>query len=121
MEDAKQSKYQTPVAYLKLFFRRKWLFIGPLFAGAVIGISASLIIPPVYESKAVILVEEQRTINPLIQDLAVSTSFAQRLQSIREQILSWNNLSDLIKKLGLDKKVHNALQYEALVAELRKK
>lgn len=109
------------MAYLKLFFRRKWLFIGPLFAGVVLGISSALIMPPVYESKAVILVEEQRTINPLIQDLAVSTSFAQRLQSIREQILSWNNLSDLIKKLGLDKKVNNALEYEELVAELRKK
>ena len=109
------------MAYLKLFFRRKWLFIGPLFAGVVLGISAALIVPPTYESKAVILVEEQRTINPLIQDLAVSTSFAQRLQSIREQILSWNNLSDLIKKLNLDKQVNNALEYEELVAELRKK
>ena len=104
-----------------MFFRRKWLFIGPLFAGIVLGISAAFIMPPSYESKAVILVEEQRTINPLIQDLAVSTSFAQRLQSIREQILSWNNLSDLIKKLGLDKTVNNALEYEELVAELRKK
>ncbi len=109
------------MAYLKLFFRRKWLFIAPLFAGVVLGISAALIMPPTYESKAVILVEEQRTINPLIQDLAVSTSFAQRLQSIREQILSWNNLSDLIKKLNLDKQVNNALEYEELVAELRKK
>lgn len=121
MENTTMNKFQNPIAYLKLFFRRKWLFIGPLFAGAVLGISASLVMPPVYESKAVILVEEQRTINPLIQDLAVSTSFAQRLQSIREQILSWNNLSDLIKKLNLDKKVNNALEYEELVAELRKK
>lgn len=121
MENTPQNKFQNPMAYLKLFFRRKWLFISPLFAGAVLGISAALIMPPTYESKAVILVEEQRTINPLIQDLAVSTSFAQRLQSIREQILSWNNLSDLIKKLNLDKQVNNALEYEELVAELRKK
>lgn len=121
MENTPQNKFQNPMAYLKLFFRRKWLFIGPLFAGAVLGISSALIMPPTYESKAVILVEEQRTINPLIQDLAVSTSFAQRLQSIREQILSWNNLSDLIKKLNLDKQVNNALEYEELVAGLRKK
>jgi len=121
MENTMSHKLQNPMAYLKLFFRRKWLFVGPLFAGAVLGISASLIMPPVYESKVVILVEEQRTINPLIQDLAVSTSFAQRLQSIREQILSWNNLSDLIKRLGLDKTVHTALEYEELMAELRQK
>ncbi|MFA5075541.1 MAG: GNVR domain-containing protein [Candidatus Babeliales bacterium] len=121
MENQPQTKFQNPLAYLKLFFRRKWLIIGPLFAGAVLGIAAALVLPPVYESKAIILVEEQRTINPLIQDLAVSTSFAQRLQAIREEILSWNNLADLVKKLSLDKKVDSASGYEDLIAELRKK
>jgi polysaccharide biosynthesis transport protein len=121
MENTPPAKFQNPLAYLKLFFRRKWLFIGPLFAGTVLGVSLAFIMPPMYESKAVILVEEQRTINPLIQDLAVSTSFAQRLQAIREEILSWNNLADLVKKLGLDKKVDSASAYEDLIADLRKK
>jgi polysaccharide biosynthesis transport protein len=121
MENTTPNKFQHPAAYLKLFFRRKWLFIGPLFAGAVLGISAAFVLPPVYQSKAVILVEEQRTINPLIQDLAVSTSFAQRLQSIREEITSWNNLADLVKKLSLDKKIDSAESYEDLIADLRKK
>lgn len=121
MENQTNSKFQNPLSYLKLFFRRKWLFIGPLFAGLVFGIAASFVSNPAYESKAVILVEEQRTINPLIQDLAVSTSFAQRLQAIREEILSWNNLADLVKKLNLDSKVQNAADYEGLIAELRKK
>jgi polysaccharide biosynthesis transport protein len=121
MENQPQIKSQNPLAFLKVFFREKWLFIGPLFAGTVLGIAATFILPPTYESKAVILVEEQGAINPLIQNLAVSTSFAKRLQAIKEQILSWNNLTDLVKKLNLDKKVNSASQYEDLIADLRKK
>lgn len=116
-----QTKFQNPLAYLKLFFRRKWFLVTPLFWGVVLGIVLMLVMPPTFESSTVILVEEQRTINPLIQDLAVSTSVAQRLQTLREQILSWNNLNDLIKKLNLDREVKTQLDFEGLVAGLRKK
>lgn len=120
MDNSAPSKYQNPLAYLKLFFRRKWFFIVPLIVGTVLGIVAMFVLPPTFESGTLILVEEQRTINPLIQDLAVSTSVAQRLQSLREQILSWNNLNDLIAKLGLAKEVQNQLEFEDLVKDLRK-
>jgi len=120
MDQPNLSKYQNPTAYLKLFFRRKWLFIAPLFAGLTFGIVAFFVLHPDFESHTVILVEEQRTINPLIQDLAVSTSVVQRLNIIREQILGWNNLVDLVKKLNLDKKVQNQLQFEELIKDLRK-
>ncbi len=120
MENTASSKYQNPLAYLKLFFRRKWFFIVPMFVGTVLGMVAMFILPPTFESGTLILVEEQRTINPLIQDLAVSTSVVQRLQSLREQILSWNNLNDLIAKLGLAKDVQNQLGFEDLVKDLRK-
>jgi len=121
MENQATAKYQNPLAYLKLFFRRKWFFITPLFIGAVLGIVAFFIVPPNYESYTLILVEEQRTLNPLIQDLAVSTSVVQRLQMIREQLLGWNNLVDLVKKLNLAKDIENQVQFEDLIKSLRKK
>ena len=120
MEQSSLSKFQNPAAYIKLFFRRKWLFIAPLFAGLTLGIVGYFVIQPNYESHTAILVEEQRTINPLIQDLAVSTSVVQRLNTIREQILGWNNLVDLVKKLSLDKKIQTQLQFEELIMDLRK-
>jgi capsular polysaccharide biosynthesis protein len=67
------------------------------------------------------LVEEQKTLNPLIQDLAVSTSVVQRLQMIREQILGWNNLVDLTKKLELAKHIQSQIEYEKFINDLRKK
>ncbi len=121
MENNSPAVNQNPLNYLKLFFRRKWLILIPLFAGFTLGMVAFFMVPPGYESYTTILVEEQRTMNPLIQDLAVSSSVVQRLQAIRESILSWNNLADMIKKLKLDTKVENQSQYEELIKELRKK
>jgi capsular polysaccharide biosynthesis protein len=114
-------KYNNPIAYLKLFFRRKWFVLTPLYIGLVLGVVAYFILPATYESSTAILVEEQRTINPLIQDLAVSASFSQRLQTIRERLLGWNNLTDLVKKLELAKNVENQSQYEDFIKTLAKK
>jgi capsular polysaccharide biosynthesis protein len=121
MENTTSAKYQNPLSYLKLFFRRKWFVIVPTAIGLTLGIVGFFLIRPEYESYTTVLVEEQRTINPLIQDLAVSSSVVQRLNGIREELLGWNSLSDLVKKLNLADKVENQEQYEDLMTKLRKK
>ena len=121
MESTTSAKNQNPLNYLKLFFRRKWFVIVPTCIGLTLGLVAFFLVRPNYESYTTIMVEEQRTINPLIQDLAVASSVIQRLQAIRESILGWINLSDLVKKLDLAKKVENQEQYEELIKNLRKK
>ncbi len=120
METQEFVKYRNPVEYLKIFFRRKWLFITPVFIGLILSIIASFLLPPTYESSTVILVEEEKIINPLIQGLAVSTSLAQRMRTIKEQILSWNSLVQLTKKLNLTNDVTNQSQFESLISSLRK-
>lgn len=112
-------RYRHPNDYLKIFFRRKWLLIVPAFFGMVIGIIASFLLPPAYESSTTIMVEEEKVINPLIQGLAVSTSTAERMRTIREQILSWNSLVDLAKKLNLDKDISSQEDFEKLIMNLR--
>lgn len=119
MENQEFSQTRNPMEYLKIFFRRKWLFIAPIFAGLVLGISASLIMPPKYESSTTILIEEEKIINPLIQNLAVSSTAAQRMQNIREIILGWNSLVELTKKLDLAKNIQNQSQFEGLIKGLR--
>ncbi|MBU1090713.1 MAG: hypothetical protein KKC42_02580 [Candidatus Omnitrophica bacterium] len=112
-------KTRNPLDYLKIFFRRKWLFIGPASVGIVLGIMACFILPPEYESSTTILVEEEKIINPLIQNLAVSTTAAQRMQSIREILLGWNSLVELTEKLNLAKNIKNQLQFESFINDLR--
>ncbi len=121
MENTPSAKYQNPLSYFKLFFRRKWFIIVPTAIGLTLGIVAFFLVQQEYESYTTVLVEEQRTINPLIQDLAVSSSVVNRLQAIRESILGWNSLTDLVKKLNLAQKIENQQQYEGLILSLRKK
>lgn len=121
MENQEFSKYRNPIDYLKVFFRRKWIFITPVFIGLVGGTMASFLLPPTWESSTTILVEEEKLINPLIQNLAVSTSAAQRMQSIREIVLGWNSLVELTKKLNLAKDVQNQKEFEDLISGLKSK
>jgi len=120
MESQESTKYRNPMEYLKVFFRRKWYLITATSAGLVLGIIFALLLPPVYQSSTVILVEEERTINPLFQNLAVSTTAAQRMESIREIILGWNSLVELTKKLDLAKDLEGQSQFEGLINGLRK-
>ena len=111
---------KKPLDYLKIVFRRKWLLIIPLVIGIIGGIIAANTLPKVYRASTLILVEEGRIINPLIKDLAVSTSTAQRLAILREQILGWDRIKQLISSLNLAKDVKTQLQFEGLVRSLRR-
>lgn len=119
MENQETGKYRTPIDYLKIFFRRKWMIITPAFIGLLFGIMACFLLPRTWRSTTIILVEEQKIINPLIQSLAVSTTAMQRMQSIREILLGWNSLVELTKKLNLAKDVQTQLDFENLIQSLR--
>lgn len=119
MDSPVSSKYKNPADYFKIVFRRKELIIIPTYVGLVIGIMACLLLPPTWQSSTIIMVEEEKIINPLIQNLAVSTSVAQRMASVREVILGWNSLVDLSRKLGLDKDIKSQQGFEDLIFGLK--
>lgn len=119
MENNEYKKYHSPLDYLKVFFRRKWMLIGPAFFGLVGGIILALVLPPQYESSTTIVVQEEKIINPLIQNLAVSTTAAGRMQSIKEVILSWNSLVGLTEKLNLAQDIETQLEFERHINTLR--
>ena len=120
MDNQESSVKQNPIDFLKIFFRRRWLFIAPAFIGLVLGIVASLIMPRSYEASSLILVEEEKIINPMIQGLTVSTSMVDRMQTIKEMLLGWNSLVELTKKLNLATGIQNQSQFEALIMNLRR-
>ncbi len=110
---------KKPLDYLMIVFRRKWLVVIPTVIGIVLGIIACNVLPKMYQSSTLILVEEGRVINPLIKGLAVSTSVKQRLAILREQILGWDRINQLIATLNLAGHVKTQQEYEGLVRELR--
>ena len=111
----------TPLEYLKIFFRRKWLLIIPTFTGLIIGVCSGILLPPKYLSSTLILVEEGKSDNPLFSNLAVSTTVAQRMNTIRESMLSWNSLVELVKRLHLDREVKSTYDFEQLILSIRRK
>lgn len=106
--------------YLKVFFRRKWYIVIPTFVGLVLGICTGLLLPKEYLSSTKILVEEGKNDNPLLTNIAVSTSAAQRIQTIKETMLSWDSIDELVRRLNLDKKVHNQTEREILIKRIQK-
>lgn len=109
----------SPLSYLKIFFRRKELLIIPAFIGLILGICSGILLPKKYKSEAVILVQEGKTDNPLFERLAVSTTVQQRMAGLKESILGWNSLVELVKRLNLDKDIKNKLEFENLILGLR--
>ncbi|MGD9014471.1 MAG: GNVR domain-containing protein [Candidatus Omnitrophota bacterium] len=106
--------------YIQILFKRRWVFLIPLICVLVLSIVASFIMPKTYEAKATILVEEEKMVNPLLRNLAVSSSVGQRLHRLREEILSWPRLLQLVEELNLNKEVSNPLELEELILGIRK-
>ena len=105
--------------YLRIFLRRKNFFLLPLIIVFSVTIIVSFFLPKAYEAKAVILVEEGKVINPLLKNLAVSTTVSERLHLLREEILSWPRVVQLVEELGLNKNKNSPLEFEKLIADIR--
>lgn len=109
------------IEYLKVFFRRKWFIIIATFTGLILGICTAILLPKEYISSTKILVEEGKNDNPLLNNIAVSTSAAQRIQTIKETMLSWDSINELVKRLNLEKDIHNQLKLDLLVKKIQEK
>ncbi len=107
--------------YIKMFFRRKEFLVVGAMIGLAGGIALGELLPKEYISSTVILVEEGKTDNPLFDKLAVSTTVQERLINIRESLLGWYSIVELVKRLKLDEDVRNQRQYNDLIEGIRKR
>lgn len=111
----------SPLSYLKIFFRRKELLIISAIIGLVVGVCLGIILKAEYQSSAIILVEEGKTDNPLFDKLAISTTVQQRMVAIKESMLGWNSLVELVNRLGMDRNVRTPLEFEQLIDGIKGK
>lgn len=106
--------------YLGIVKRRKWFFIIPVIVIYISFMVLSFLLPKIYEARAIILVEEKKVVNPLLSRLAVSTTVASRLNALREEILAWPRIFQLVERLKLNKDVKTPLELERLIAGIRR-
>ena len=120
-------KIQTSLRdYLQIVFHRKWLFMLPFFIVFFTATIGSFFLPKYYRSSVLILVEEEKPVNPLARELPYVTTgpaptLAEQLKTLTEKILSYPHLITLVKALELDKGVTDPLTYEKLILGIRKR
>ena len=82
------------------FVRRRWLFAGGLFLTWLLIWAASWLLPSVYCSESVILVEQQKVPEEYVV-ANVNVDLQQRLEAMRQQILSRTKLLSIIDQYQL--------------------
>jgi succinoglycan biosynthesis transport protein ExoP len=113
MEPEKDLRY-----YWQALLARKHYFIWPALAIMMIAILVALLLPPIYESKSTILIEEQQIPQDFVRSTV--TGFAdQRIQSLNQQILSRTKLLEIIKQFHLYADQSNRKTQEEIVDNMR--
>ena len=91
---------KTLADYLVILDRRKiWLFSTAAIV-LFISFTVAMVLPPVYQSTATILIEQQEIPTELVQSTV--TSYAdQRLQVISQQVMTRTNLLSIVQKYNI--------------------
>ena len=96
-EDDRPSFFANLPVILK---QRKWLVMVPLWLLSLAGLAAAFLFPTTYRSSAVLLVESQELPKDLVGTPATAV-IDERIERIRQQVLSRGDLITLIQQHGL--------------------
>jgi len=86
--------------YWKIVVRRRWWLLGPLFVGWLVVFASAWIIPAKYTSESLVLVEPPKVPSNLVAP-NVQVDLADRVESMKAQVLSRTRLLGLIEKFHL--------------------
>ena len=106
--------------YVAIVVRRRWLLILPAVVIVLVSMAVGFSMPKLYRAETVLLVQDSKVMNPLIQGMAVSSPVAVRMRIVQQELLGWTSLSRLVHELGLDKNIQTPGQLDALVRKLKK-
>lgn len=90
----------TPGDYWDIVKRRKWSFILTSVLVLVICGATALLLPSIYRSYATIMIEEQQIPSDFVMT-TVNTYAEQRVENIKQRVMSFSQLWDIISKFNL--------------------
>lgn len=91
---------RTIFDYVKVLRRRRYQFLLPAIAVVAVASFVAVMLPDTYRSTATILIEDDAIPNDLLPS-AVSTLATQRVQVIRQRILTTAKIAEIVDRLGL--------------------
>ena len=104
--------------YWRILMSRKQYFLGTALAIVVVAAVVALALPPIYESTATILIEEQQIPPDFVRSTV--TGFAdQRIQSLNQQILSRTRLLEIIRQFNLYPEMREKYTTEEIIEKMR--
>ena len=121
-EEVEDPKAPSLDDYWAIVRRRRWWILLPLSACWLVVWIVGWLLPPTYQSDALILIEQQRVPEQYVVP-NVSVSLQERLQSMTQQILSRTRLQTTIARFHLyarDGGLTNKLQLTDSVEQMRK-
>ena len=115
---APQSDVQSIGDIFQILSRRKWSLILPALLIFFAAAAVALFLPPVYRSTSTILIEEQEIPAEFVRTTV--TSYAEeRIQMIKQRVLSFSRLSELVNRLNLYPDRRNFRTTESIVTKMR--
>jgi uncharacterized protein involved in exopolysaccharide biosynthesis len=101
-----------------ILWERRWWVIGPTVVTLVAALAALLMIPPVYRSTAVMLVESSQLPDAVVQ-ASKGEQVERRIARIREQVTSRPALLKIIEQHGLYAKERRSEPLSDVIATMR--
>jgi succinoglycan biosynthesis transport protein ExoP len=112
-------EYFTLHDYGRMFFRRLWFVVIATLAVAVLTAIVVNFLPDRYEAKTLILVDRQKVPDYYVNSTVVASA-GDRLDTLKQQILSTARLALVIDEMGLYKELKNKGTQDAIVELMRK-
>lgn len=113
------------MALLERIWRRRWLAVGVSWTLALIAVAVIPFVPERYEAKAVIYVDTQSVLKPLMAGLAYQPDMDQQVRMLARTIVSRPNLEAMLERgdLGLAEPLPppSSPEREALLTRLSKR
>ncbi len=104
--------------YLQILRRRKYTIIVPMLILLFLSLIITIALPPVYRSKATILIEQQHIPTDLVKSTVIS--FAdERIRQIEQKLMTIDNLNKIIEKFNLYRKEKKAVNASDLAEQFK--
>jgi polysaccharide chain length determinant protein (PEP-CTERM system associated) len=116
----KKARFHGTRDYLAMLVRRKWWAVSAAIVAAGLAVLFALIVPDVFVSESMIVIQPREVPSDLVKDLISGTN-DERLTAIQQTILSRTNLLKIVNEFDASLVQLRGLSDEAKVEQLKKK
>lgn len=118
-DDSSRSFHMQPLSWIRAILKQKLCLVLVWAACATAAILIVYSLPPVYKSGVLILVEGQRIPKDFVAP-TVDTDLAQRLGALKQQVLSYPRLVEIVNKFNLYARQRRTHVEEQIVDMMRR-